>query len=55
MLPIVMDWLDDVDAVIEMWIPGKSGSKAAAWILTGIKNPSGKLPVTPLRFLSQRL
>lgn len=46
MLPIVMDWLDDVDAVMEMWIPGQSGSKAAAWILTGIKNPSGKLPVT---------
>lgn len=45
-LPITMDWLDDVDAVVEMWLSGQSGGKAAAQILTGVKNPSGKLPVS---------
>lgn len=45
-LPVTMDWLDDVDAVVEMWLAGQSGGKAAAQILTGVKNPSGKLPVT---------
>lgn len=45
-LPVKMDWLNDVDAVLEMWLSGQSGGKAAALLLTGEENPSGKLPVT---------
>lgn len=45
-LPVTMDWLDDVDAVLEMWLSGQAGGKAAAQLLTGVENPSGKLPVT---------
>lgn len=45
-LPVTMDWLADVDAVLEMWLPGQSGGKAAAQLLTGLENPGGKLPVT---------
>lgn len=45
-LPVTMDWLPDVDAVLEMWLSGQSGGKAAAQLLTGEKNPSGKLPIT---------
>lgn len=45
-LPVTMDWLDSVDAVLEMWLCGQAGGDAAAQILSGVKNPSGKLPVT---------
>ncbi|MCX7709439.1 MAG: glycoside hydrolase family 3 C-terminal domain-containing protein [Clostridia bacterium] len=45
-LPVTMDWIDDVDAVLNMWLPGQAGGKATAQLLTGVKNPGGKLPVT---------
>ena len=37
------NWIESVDAVLEMYFPGQEGSIATAEVLTGIKNPSGKL------------
>ena len=46
-LPVdVTDWIDDVDAFLCMWLPGQAAGQATAELLTGIVNPSGKLPVT---------
>ncbi|GAB5491204.1 MAG: glycoside hydrolase family 3 C-terminal domain-containing protein [Phototrophicaceae bacterium] len=43
-------WIDDVDAVIEAWLPGQAGAGAIIDILYGDVNPSGKLSETfPLR------
>lgn len=42
----VTAWIDDVDAFIQMWLPGQAVGEATANLLTGAVNPSGKLPVT---------
>lgn len=42
----VSPWIDDVDAFIQMWLPGQAVGEATANLLTGAVNPSGKLPVT---------
>ncbi|MBN2519530.1 MAG: glycoside hydrolase family 3 C-terminal domain-containing protein [Bacteroidales bacterium] len=39
-------WLYRVKALVHAWYPGQEGGKAVAEILFGITNPSGKLPVT---------
>jgi beta-glucosidase len=39
-------WLDHVPALLEAWYPGQEGGKAAAEILFGDVNPSGRLPAT---------
>lgn len=40
------DWLPDVDALLMIWYPGQMGGHAAAELLFGNANPSGKLPIT---------
>lgn len=44
--PVLMPWLNSVDAVLEAWYPGQKGGEAIAAILFGKINPSGKLPLT---------
>jgi beta-glucosidase len=43
---ILMPWLDRVPAVLEAWYPGQEDGTAVANVLFGVRNPSGKLPVT---------
>jgi beta-glucosidase len=44
--PVTMPWLDDVAGVLEAWYPGEEAGNAAASVLFGDVNPSGKLPIT---------
>jgi len=44
--PVLMPWLHQVKAVVEAWYPGQEGGNAAASVLFGDVNPSGKLPET---------
>jgi beta-glucosidase len=44
--PVRMPWLGQVKAVLEAWYPGQEDGNAAASILFGDVNPSGKLPQT---------
>lgn len=39
-------WIDNVKALLMAWYPGQEGNLAAAEILFGITNPSGKLPAS---------
>ena len=48
--PVEMPWIDQVQAVLEGYLGGQAGGGAAAEILYGLVNPSGKLGETfPLR------
>jgi len=38
------EWIDAVDAVMYLWMPGQCGSKALAKLLLGQVNPGGKTP-----------
>jgi len=43
---IAMPWADDVASILWMGYPGQNGCTAAAEIVAGKANPSGKLPIT---------
>jgi hypothetical protein len=42
----IMDWKDDVDGIVEMWLAGETAAKAEQKLLTGEVNFSGRLPIT---------
>jgi beta-glucosidase len=44
--PVAMPWLAKVKGVVQMWWPGDEGGWATADILSGRKNPAGRLPFT---------
>lgn len=49
----VDDWVDDVDALVMAWYPGREGGHGIANVLFGAVSPSGKLPVSFPRNLNQ--
>ncbi|WP_405587504.1 glycoside hydrolase family 3 C-terminal domain-containing protein [Streptomyces sp. NBC_01190] len=44
--PVLMPWLADVPAVLDMWYPGQEDGNALAALLTGDAEPGGRLPVS---------
>ena len=49
--PVEMPWVEQVKAVLHMYLPGQAGGAAMADLLFGEANPSGKLAETyPLRY-----
>ncbi|MBO1415619.1 glycoside hydrolase family 3 C-terminal domain-containing protein [Streptomyces sp. FH025] len=44
--PVVMPWLDEVAAVVLSWFPGQEFGAALADVLTGAREPGGRLPTT---------
>src|SRR6476659_5207649 len=44
--PVLMPWVNDVRAILDMWYPGQEGGQATANVLVGAAVPGGKLPVT---------
>ena len=44
--PIEMSWVDAVPAVLQLWFGGQEMGPALAEVLTGIRDPGGRLPTT---------
>jgi beta-glucosidase len=44
--PVLMPWVEDTGAILNMWYAGQEGADATAELLLGEANPGGKLPVT---------
>jgi beta-glucosidase len=44
--PVTMPWLDDVAGLLETWYPGSEAGNAAASVLFGDSDPSGRMPIT---------
>lgn len=43
---LMNEWINKVDAILDMWYAGEMGGYALADVLNGTKNPCGKLPIT---------
>lgn len=40
------NWLEQADAVLDVWYPGEEGGNAVASVLFGEASPAGRLPIT---------
>lgn len=49
----ITDWVDQAAAVLEAWYSGEQGGRALADILTGRRNPGGRLPFSWVRSIGQ--
>ncbi len=45
-MPVLMKWVDEVAAVMHVWLPGQAVGDALADVLFGAAEPGGRLPVT---------
>ncbi len=43
---VLTPWRSEVAAVVEAWYPGQQGAQAIAQVLSGVIDPSGRLPLT---------
>ncbi|MBO4476222.1 MAG: glycoside hydrolase family 3 C-terminal domain-containing protein [Bacteroidales bacterium] len=50
--PVAMPWADKVAAIVQGWYGGSESGRALADVLTGAVNPSGRLPFTLPKALS---
>jgi beta-glucosidase len=44
--PVLMSWVTNVKAILEMWYPGQEGGTSTAKLLLGLANPGGKLSIS---------
>ena len=49
--PVDLSWADEVPALLWCWYPGQEGGPALAEVLTGAREPGGRLPCTMPRRL----
>ncbi|MCB0653353.1 MAG: glycoside hydrolase family 3 C-terminal domain-containing protein [Saprospiraceae bacterium] len=42
----MMNWINQVSSIIDVWYPGDEGGNAVAAVLFGDYNPAGRLPIT---------
>ena len=49
----ITDWVDDAAAVLEAWYPGEQGGRAIADVVTGKRNPGGRLPISWSKSIGQ--
>jgi beta-glucosidase len=53
--PVLMPWIDDAAAVLEVWNQGSEDGHVVADLLFGVANPSGKVPTTYPRSVDDTL
>jgi beta-glucosidase len=45
-MPVLMPWVEDVSAVMQVWFPGQAFGEALTDCVLGVNEPGGRLPVS---------